>query len=591
MRRITGKKADIINSIFGISMFLLMGLIRPVLVYFFNIDLIIPMVVLMLIICIFILIFVKEEKRNNVYLFDRAVNIFILGSILFICKNESNIFTPVLTFISCILILIEYNNKFKTDSINGNLAVCIIIFSIGIIFTCLIQDFLGFSNLYNEDKEYKSCRIIKELEVPINAKERNYNINIDNVKDYIGYRIQDINIYNNETLIYIEKLQSDGWKVIEVKHFDNKDIYVLLKDEKKVVLEIKENSLIIGVIEDLEKDKHIKDKIKKMTLDEKIGQMIIAGFNGTEVNEEVNRLVKDMNIGGIILFSRNIENSNQLKKLTNDIKKSGGNSSLFISIDEEGGRVSRLPSDTTKFKSSREIGDSNDINYAYENGKNLGKTLKEHNINMDFAPVLDIYSNPKNTVIGDRAFGSDAKKVSKMGIATMNGIKEENIIPVIKHFPGHGDTELDSHFGLPSVSKSLEELQKFELVPFEEAIESGADVVMVSHILIEKIDNQNPATLSKKVIVNLLRDKLGFEGVVITDDMLMKAVTNNITIESASVKSINAGSDIILIGSGIDNTKSVINKIKSAVENKEISEERINESLYRILKLKEKFSI
>lgn len=589
MKKIKGKKADIINIIFGICMFLLMGIIRPISVYFFNIDLITPIVISIFIICAFILIFVKEDKKNDVYIFDRAVNIFILGSILFVCKNESNIFTPILSIVSCILILISYSKKFKTNNVKLYVSICVIIFSIGLIFTCFIQDFLSFSNLYHGDKEYKPCRIIKELEVPINAKERNYNLDIDNIKECIGYRIQDINAYQNEAPMYIQKLQSDGWKVIETKHLDNKDMYMIAKDGKKVVLEIKENSLIIGVLKDLEKDKYIKDKIKKMTLDEKIGQMIIAGFNGKVLNEEVDYLAKEMKVGGIILFSRNIENSNQLKKLTSDMKNSNNNEPLFISIDEEGGRVSRLPSDVTKFESSRQIGDRGNISYAYENGEKLGETLKEHNINMDFAPVLDIHSNPKNTVIGDRAFGTDEKIVSSMGIATMKGLKEKGVIPVVKHFPGHGDTQVDSHFGLPIVRKSLKDLEKFELVPFKEAIDKGCDAVMVSHIVMEKIDSENPATLSKKVINDLLRDKMNFSGLVITDDMNMKAISDSISIEKASVKSINAGSDIILIGSGINTTKSVIEEIKLAVENNDIKEDRIDESVYRILSLKEKY--
>lgn len=589
MKQIKGKKADIINTIFGIFMFLLMGMIRPILVYFFNIDLITPILVSILIICTFILIFVKEDKNNDVYIFDRAVNTFIIGSILFVCKNESNIFTPILSIASCILILVSYSNKFKTNNVKLYVSICIIIFSIGLIFTCFTQDFSNFSNLYHRDKEYKPCRIIKELEVPINAKERNYNLDIDNVEECIGYRIQDINAYQNEIPMYIQKLQSDGWKVIETKHLDNKDMYMIVKDEKKVVLEIKENSLIIGVLKDLEKDKYIKDKIKKMTLDEKIGQMIIAGFNGKVLNEEVDYVLKEMKVGGIILFSRNIETSNQLKKLISDIKNSNKNEPLFISIDEEGGRVSRLPSDVTKFESSREIGDRGNVSYAYENGKKLGETLKEHSINMDFAPVLDIHSNPKNTVIGDRAFGTDEKIVSSMGIATMKGLKEKGAIPVVKHFPGHGDTQVDSHFGLPIVRKSLKDLEKFELVPFKEAIDKGCDAVMVSHIVMEKIDSENPATLSKKVINDLLRDKMNFSGLVITDDMNMKAISDSISIEKASVKSINAGSDIILIGSGINTTKAVIEEIKLAVENNEIKEERIDESVYRILSLKEKY--
>ncbi|MBS5954070.1 MAG: beta-N-acetylhexosaminidase [Paraclostridium bifermentans] len=334
-------------------------------------------------------------------------------------------------------------------------------------------------------------------------------------------------------------------------------------------------------------DYKIVEKIDKMTLDEKIGQMILSGFNGTCFNKELSILINDFKVGGIILFSRNIEDSKQLKKLTSDIIGINQDIPLFISIDEEGGRVSRLPKDIKKFESSKSIGDRGDEKYAYENGREIGGILKNYNINMNFAPVLDIYSNPKNTVIGDRAFGDNEKVVSSMGIATMKGLRDENIIPVVKHFPGHGDTEIDSHLGLPIVEKNLKQLNELELIPFNKAIENGVGAVMVSHILIKEIDDKYPATLSYTLINDILRNNMKFENIVITDDMLMKAITDCISIEEASVKSIKAGADIILIGSDINKTKSVIERIKLAVANNEISEGRIDKSVYRILKQKE----
>lgn len=339
-----------------------------------------------------------------------------------------------------------------------------------------------------------------------------------------------------------------------------------------------------------EVDEHSKImiNINEMTLDEKIGQMVLSGFNGTDFNSELDTLINDLKVGGVILFSRNIEDSKQLKKLNLDIEEANKNIPVFISIDEEGGRVNRLDKNIKRFESAKSIGDKGDIKYAYENGKEIGKTLKDHKINMNFAPVLDIYSNSKNTVIGDRAFGNNEKIVETMGIATMQGLKDEHVIPVIKHFPGHGDTEVDSHIGLPIVDKSIDQLYDFEFVPFKKAIESGADAVMVSHILIKQIDDKNPATLSYNLITGILRNDMKFSNVIITDDMCMKAITNRLSVEEASIKSIKAGSDIILIGSDIGKTKSVIEKIKLEVETNEISEKRIDESVYRILKLKEK---
>ena len=346
----------------------------------------------------------------------------------------------------------------------------------------------------------------------------------------------------------------------------------------------------IFTIDSIRNEKNIEPnidyKIVEKTLDEKIGQMILSGFNGTCFNKELSILINDFKVGGIILFSRNIEDSKQLKKLTSSIDINQ-DIPLFISIDEEGGRVSRLPKDIKKFENSKSIGDRGDEKYAYENGREIGGILKNHNINMNFAPVLDIYSNPKNTVIGDRAFGDNEKVVSSMGIATMKGLRDENIIPVVKHFPGHGYTEIDSHLGLPIVEKNLKQLNELELIPFNKAIENGVGAVMVSHILIKEIDDKYPATLSYTMINDILRNDMKFENIVITDDMLMKAITDYISIEEASVKSINAGADIILIGSDINKTKSVIERIKLAVANNEISEGRIDKSVYRILKQKE----
>lgn len=357
-------------------------------------------------------------------------------------------------------------------------------------------------------------------------------------------------------------------------------------------------SLVFGIlgcestlndIEKTYKNKSIEDFVNKMTLDEKIGQMIVAGFNGTDVNEELINLVNTNKVGGVILFKRNIETSEQLKKLNNNIDGLNKEIPLFISVDEEGGRVNRLPSDMEKFSSAREVGLKNDKDYAYNNGKSIGESLKVTGFNMNYAPVLDIFSNPKNTVIGDRAFGSDVETVSTMGIATMKGIEEEGIISVIKHFPGHGDTSVDSHYGLPIVYKTLEELENFELIPFKKAIKEGCKAIMVSHILLDKIDKQNPSSMSETVVTDILREQLGFDGVVITDDMEMGAITENFTVEDACVQSIIAGCDIVLIGSGNESIYNTIQAIKDSILNGKITEERINESVVRIIKLKNEY--
>lgn len=352
----------------------------------------------------------------------------------------------------------------------------------------------------------------------------------------------------------------------------------------------KEN--INGTDENMREEKEpIDDKINSMTLDEKIGQMIITGFNGSEYNDDMDRLINEYKVGGVILFARNIEDSNQMIDLTRALQENNNNLPLFISIDEEGGRVSRLPDDVEKFPSAFTIGLINDQQTAYENGKEIGYTLKRLGINLDYAPVLDIYSNENNTVIGDRAFSKEESIVSTMGIATMEGIEDADIIPVVKHFPGHGDTEVDSHYGLPIVYKTLEELRNFEFIPFVKAIESGCDVIMVSHIILNEVDSSNPASLSKIVISDLLRKDLEFDKVVITDDMSMGAITSIMSIEEACIKSIEAGCDILLLGNAYEEIEQVINSIKLKLYNGEISEEHINKSVNRILELKKKYNM
>ena len=352
----------------------------------------------------------------------------------------------------------------------------------------------------------------------------------------------------------------------------------------------KEN--INGTDEIMREEKEpIDDKINSMTLDEKIGQMIITGFNGSEYNDDMDRLINEYKVGGVILFARNIEDSNQMIDLTRALQENNNNLPLFISIDEEGGRVSRLPDDVEKFPSAFTIGLINNQQTAYENGKEIGYTLKRLGINLDYAPVLDIYSNENNTVIGDRAFSTEESIVSTMGIATMEGIEDSDIIPVVKHFPGHGDTEVDSHYGLPIVYKTLEELRNFEFIPFVKAIESGCDVIMVSHIILNEVDSINPASLSKIVISDLLRKDMGFDKVVITDDMSMGAITSIMSIEEACIKSIEAGCDILLLGNAYEEIEQVINSIKLKLYNGEISEEQINKSVKRILELKKKYNM
>lgn len=335
----------------------------------------------------------------------------------------------------------------------------------------------------------------------------------------------------------------------------------------------------------------IKEKIDSMTLEQKIGQLFIVGFEGDIINDEIIDLVKNQEVGGLIYFSRNVLDSNQIITLNNEIKAIKKDIPLFISVDEEGGVVSRVPDEFLKLPSSGYIGKFDDENLSYNIGSIIAKELKSLGFNMDFAPVLDIDSNPNNTVIGERAFGNNADIVSKLGIKTMEGLRDGGIIPVVKHFPGHGDTDIDSHYGLPIVTKTLEELNNLEFIPFKNAIENGADVVMVSSIILSSIDSEYPATMSKKVTTDILRNKLNFDGVIATDDMTMGAIMDNYNLTDAVIMAINAGNDLILVCHGYDDIIKSISAVKDAVSSNIISKERIDESVYRILKLKEKYRV
>ena len=332
--------------------------------------------------------------------------------------------------------------------------------------------------------------------------------------------------------------------------------------------------------------------VDRMTLEEKIGQMIFGGIDGVELSEEGRRMVREDKVGGVILFKDNLVNANQIVTLLNSLKAENQEEDppLFLGVDQEGGRVTRIP-ELNDLPTNKQIGQKNNLDLAKQLGVILGRQLNAYGFNLDFAPVMDIDSNPDNPIIGDRSFGSNPKVVSEFGISTMKGLQSQNVISVIKHFPGHGDTEVDSHVELPIVNKDLKELEALELIPFEHAIKSGADVVMIGHILLPKIDENMPSSISKKIITDILRERLQYEGVIMTDDMTMKAILNHHEIGEAAVEAIKAGNDIVLIAHDYEKVERAIQAILDAVRNGEIKEEQINKSVERILHLKEKYRL
>lgn len=340
-----------------------------------------------------------------------------------------------------------------------------------------------------------------------------------------------------------------------------------------------------------EETDEISEKISKMSLDEKIGQMLMVGIDGTEVDDDFKEFAEEYKFGTVILFGKNITSAEQLVNLTNSIKSTAGDIPYIIGMDEEGGLVTRLPDDVLSMPAALTIAGSEDTEYCYNAGYQIGTQITSFGLHTGFSPVLDIWSNPDNTVIGNRAYGKTSDDVCKYGIADMLGLKATGAIPVAKHFPGHGDTETDSHYGLPLVTKTKEELWQSELLPFKSAIENGVPMIMAAHILCTELDENYPASMSKNIITDLLRDEMGFEGVVITDDLTMGAISESYSFGDAAVLSINAGCDILSICFGEDNVKQAVKAIKEAVENGDITEERIDESVRRILKLKEDYNV
>jgi beta-N-acetylhexosaminidase len=338
----------------------------------------------------------------------------------------------------------------------------------------------------------------------------------------------------------------------------------------------------------------IENQMKEMTMSEKVGQMLMVGIDGATVSTESASFIQKEHIGGAIINGYNVISPTQLLHLNNQFKEinaQANKSPIFLSVDEEGGKVSRMPPGILNLPNSKDIGDKNDVNIASKVGLAIGERVKAFGFNMTMSPVMDINSNPNNPIIGVRSFGNNADVVTRMGIAEMQSIQKENIIPVVKHFPGHGDTDVDSHKGLPIVYNDINRLNALELVPFKKAIQQNADMTMVAHILIPKLDPLYPSSLSKIAVTDLLRKKLHFNGVIITDDLTMGAILQNYDIGDAAVKAIQAGNDIALVCHGLDNQMKAKNAILAAAKDGNISEQQINESVYRILKLKKKYHL
>lgn len=335
--------------------------------------------------------------------------------------------------------------------------------------------------------------------------------------------------------------------------------------------------------------------LSKMNLDRKIGQMIMVSIPDSTLTEGSREIIEDFQPGGIILFGYNISSKENNKKLIDSLQDVSMNSSgipLFVSTDQEGGRVSRIRDGVTQFPGNMVFGIVNDKDLVFNAARILGMQLRLSGINMNLAPVLDINNNPENPVINSRSFGSDEEIVKEMGKYYIKGLQKSRCISVGKHFPGHGDTNKDSHLTLPVINYDMNRLNMIELAPFRTAIKAGVEGIMTAHIAYPALlGDDTPATLSKKMLTVLLRQKLKFDGLIITDDMEMNAVSKIMDLGEAAVRSVDAGSDIILISSHGESIAKITNALKAAVKSGVITEERINQSVRRIIETKLRYDI
>ena len=330
-----------------------------------------------------------------------------------------------------------------------------------------------------------------------------------------------------------------------------------------------------------------------MTLKEKIGQRLMTGFPGTEMSEEFRQAVREYKVGNVILFKENVADCAQLKQLCRDIQdfvRQETGHSAFIAIDQEGGVVTRLREDGVNIPGAMALGATGNPENAYAAGKLIGRELRALGPNFNFAPSVDVNCNPRNPVIGVRSYGDDPVAVGRFGARAIQGFMEGGVLSTAKHFPGHGDTDLDSHLALPCVDKSMEQLEKMELIPFRAAVEAGVPAVMTSHILYPQIEPENiPATMSRRIMTGILREKLGFRGIIVSDCMEMAAIRANYGVSEGTLAAFRAGVDLVEITHHPLWCCEAAQRILDAAENGELDMNEMEASVQRILDAKKQW--
>ena len=320
------------------------------------------------------------------------------------------------------------------------------------------------------------------------------------------------------------------------------------------------------------------------------GQLAMAGFAGHSIPSDLRALAREFDLGGVILFDRNVESPEQVAEIAREAQDLAQELPLWVSVDQEGGRVARLRSPFTLWPPMQTLGRSGDEQLAVRFARALAAELKAVGVTLDYTPVLDILTNPKNPVIGDRALAGTADEVARLGTTIIDVLQSEGIAACGKHFPGHGDTSVDSHFDMPLVEHPPDRLDAVELVPFKAAIAAGVAGIMTAHLLVPALDSERPGTLSPAIVTGLLKQKLGFDGVVFTDDIGMKAISARYTTAEATLAAVTAGCDVVLMcGEAVAPQFEALEGLVHALEDGELPLRRVEDALARHRRMKERF--
>jgi len=327
----------------------------------------------------------------------------------------------------------------------------------------------------------------------------------------------------------------------------------------------------------------------------RVGQRFMIGFDGLEASPDVKRLIREFGVGHLILFARNVANPEQVAGLNRELQETardaGHDTPLLIAVDQEGGRVARMGPPWTVWPPLRALGriGTGAEDLARRMGAALAAECASAGIKCDFAPIVDVDTNPKNPIIGNRSFGDDPDLVGKLGVAMIEGLQGGGVVACAKHFPGHGDTDLDSHLELPTVEQSRSRLEDVEIRPFKRAIAARVATIMMAHVLYPELDAEYPASISKPVVDGILRRELKYDGVVLTDDLEMKAVADRWTPDRSSVMALQAGCDIVPVCQSHDAQVTAIEGAVRAVEAGEVAFRAMDDALARVRRVKERY--